>query len=57
MVKASSVSFSGSVASLLLASGFRVTLDAQQPPESALCASNHRFRVVVVQDDTYWRSV
>ena len=35
MVNTSSVSFSGSVATLLLASGFLLTLDAQQPPAGA----------------------
>src|SRR2546430_4062668 len=34
MLNASSVSFTGSVATFLLASGFLLTLDAQQPPAS-----------------------
>src|SRR5437016_14590645 len=35
MLNASSVSFTASVATFLLASGFLLTLDAQQPPANA----------------------
>jgi mono/diheme cytochrome c family protein len=46
MVNASTVSFSGSVATFLLAGGFLLTLDAQQPPASpspAPAAAHHTF--------------
>jgi len=38
MLNGSTVSFSGSVATILLASGFLLTLEAQQPPVSAPAA-------------------